>query len=211
MGFAMRLFQRDASAIGQHGQGLGELDAFHLHHEAEDVAADVADPALERLPLGVDLKTGVRVVVPGAKTDVVAALAAKLDHSAHQIDDVDRLPNLFFGIERRSHRRRQLQHATTSEFHFACSPVSLPEASCPRWPSQRLPAPVGAALPDGHSFSGEQIIAQRAKMVNRAECGSQRGEKCVDHGISYISQDACPPPFRPFCPNSAESPASRYS
>ena len=71
--------QGDARPIGQHGQGLGELDAFHLHDEAEDVAADVADPALERLPLGVDLEAGARVVVPGAEADVVAALAAELD------------------------------------------------------------------------------------------------------------------------------------
>ena len=134
-GFAMRLFQGNAGAIGQHGQRLGKLDALHLHHEAEDIAADVADPALERLPLRVDLKAGVRIVVPWAEADEIAALAAELDYSAHQIDDVDRLSDLFFGIERRSHRRRQLQHATTSEFHFACSPVSLPEASCPRWHS----------------------------------------------------------------------------
>ena len=88
--------------VGQHGQGLGEVDAFHLHDEAEDVAADVADPALERLPLGIDLQAGARVVVPGAKADVVAALAAELDDAADQIDDVDRLADLFLGVQRRS-------------------------------------------------------------------------------------------------------------
>ena len=94
------LLQGDAGPVGQHRHGLGELDAFGLHDEAEDVAADVADPALERLPLGIDLETGARVVVPGAQSDVVAALAAELDDAADQVDDVDRLADLFLGIER---------------------------------------------------------------------------------------------------------------
>ena len=93
-------FDGDAGPIGQHFQGLAELDAFHLHHEAEDVAADVADPALERLPLGIDLQRGLGVVVPGAEADVVAALAAQLDMAADQIDDVDRLLDPLFGVER---------------------------------------------------------------------------------------------------------------
>ena len=37
----------------------------------------------------------------GQSADVAAALAAELDILAHQVDDVDRLSNLFLGIQRR--------------------------------------------------------------------------------------------------------------
>ena len=43
--------QIDARLLGQHLQRFAELQPFGLHHEAEHVAADVADPALPRLPL----------------------------------------------------------------------------------------------------------------------------------------------------------------
>ena len=42
-------------ALGQHGQGFGELYVLHLHHEAEDVSADIAHPTFERLPFRVHL------------------------------------------------------------------------------------------------------------------------------------------------------------
>ena len=100
-----RLFDLDSRPIGQHLQGLAELDPLHLHHEAEDVAADVADPALERLPLGVDLEAGPGVVVPGAEADEVSALAAELDVAADEIDDVDRLLDPLFGVERAARHR----------------------------------------------------------------------------------------------------------
>ena len=97
----MRRLQRDSHPIGQHLQGFAEFDPFDLHHEAEDVAADVADPALERLALGVDLEAGARVVVPRAEADVVAALAAQLDVAPDKIDDIDRLLDPFLGVEQR--------------------------------------------------------------------------------------------------------------
>ena len=62
----------------------------------------VADPALERLALGIHLQAGAAVVVPGAEADVVAALAAELHVAADQIDDVDRLANLLLGVECRA-------------------------------------------------------------------------------------------------------------
>ena len=96
--------QRDAGPFGQHFQGLAEFDAFDLHDEAEDVAADVADPALERLPLGIDLEAGLGVVVPGAEADVAAALTAQRNVAAHQVDDVDRLADLFLGVQRETSR-----------------------------------------------------------------------------------------------------------
>ena len=97
----------------------GNSTPFGLHDEAEDVAADVADPALERLPLGIDLETGARVVVPGAEADVVAALAAELHDAADQVDDVDGLADLFLGIERPARGHRQLPCVRKGEFHFA--------------------------------------------------------------------------------------------
>ena len=93
--------QGDAGPFGQHLHGLAEFDALDLHHEAEDIAPDVADPALERLPLGIDLHAGPRVVMPGAQAHVVAALSAQGDMTSDEVDDVDRLPNLFFSIQRR--------------------------------------------------------------------------------------------------------------
>ena len=37
-----------------------EIELLHLHHEAKDVAADITHPALERLPLRIDLQAGAR-------------------------------------------------------------------------------------------------------------------------------------------------------
>jgi hypothetical protein len=50
--------EANSRSLGQHGQRLGERHVFHLHHEAEDVAADVAHPALKGLALGIDLQAG---------------------------------------------------------------------------------------------------------------------------------------------------------
>ncbi len=106
---ARLLFDLDARPVGQHGQGLGEIDAFHLHHEAENVAADVAHPALQALPLRIDLQTGPGVVVPRAEGHETAALPAQLQVVlAEQIDDIDRLPDLFLGVEGRVEGHRRL-------------------------------------------------------------------------------------------------------
>ena len=113
--------QLDARPIGQHGQGLGEIDPFHLHHEAEDIAADVAGPALPRLPLGIDLQAGPGVVVPGAVGHVAAALAAELQIVlAQQIDDIDRLSNLFLGVKGRVEGHLRLPSGVRGDIHFAC-------------------------------------------------------------------------------------------
>ena len=99
------LFEDDSRPIGEHIEGFAEFDALDLHDEAEHVAADVAHPALERLPLGIDLEAGLGVVVPRAEAHVVAALAAQLDVAADQIDNVDRLLDPLFGVERASSHR----------------------------------------------------------------------------------------------------------
>jgi hypothetical protein len=70
--------RHDPRLVRQQLQRLPKPDPFALHHKAEHVAADVADPALPALPLGIDLQTGTRVVMPGAKGHVSAALAAQL-------------------------------------------------------------------------------------------------------------------------------------
>ena len=156
------LLQRDAGPIGQHGQGLAELDAFHLHHEAEDVAADVADPALERLPLGIDLQAGPRVVVPGAQGHVAAALAAKLHVAAHQIDDVDRLPDLFLGVRATSRRT-----PSTPVWRAGRIPFRLREGA-PVTEEHRSANPFAVAVV-AESSTAVMIIARTAKRVNLTE------------------------------------------
>jgi len=49
---------RDASPVGQLLEGFAKLEFLHLHDEGESVAADVAHPAAEGLPLRVDLEAG---------------------------------------------------------------------------------------------------------------------------------------------------------
>jgi len=100
--------QCNAGALGEHLQRFAELHAFGFHHEAEHVAADVADPALERLALRVDLQAGPAVIVPRAQADEVAALPPQLQITAHHVDDVDRLPDLFLGIECRAETHNDL-------------------------------------------------------------------------------------------------------
>ena len=99
---SFRPFQRDSRPIGQHFQGLAEFDALGLHYPGEDVAADVADPAFERLPLGIDLQAGPGVVMPWTEAHVVAPLTAQLNMTADKLDNVDRLFDSFFGVERQS-------------------------------------------------------------------------------------------------------------
>ncbi len=99
---SFRLLQGDSRPIGQHFQGLAEFDAFGLHYPGEHVAADVADPAFERLVLGIDLQAGPGVVVPGAEAHVVAPLTAQLNVAADKLDDVDSLFDAFFGVEGQS-------------------------------------------------------------------------------------------------------------
>jgi hypothetical protein len=90
--------QTHAGPFGQHLERLAEFHPLGPHHEAEDIAAKVADPTLERLPVGIHLKAGPRVVVPRAKADVAPALPPQRDVAADQVDDVDRLPDLLFRI-----------------------------------------------------------------------------------------------------------------
>ena len=48
---------------------------------------------------GLTCRLGRLIVVPGAETDIVAALAAERNVSADQVDDVGRLADLFLGVE----------------------------------------------------------------------------------------------------------------
>jgi len=110
--------QPDSGPIGEDRQGLGEGNPVHLHHEAEHVPPDVADPALERLALGIDLEAGSGVVVPGAQPHVVAALAPQLHVLSHQFDDVGRLSDQLFRLERGTERHRQLLCGKMRKVHF---------------------------------------------------------------------------------------------
>ena len=114
-------FERNAGLICQEGQRLRKRDPLHFHHEAEDIPAGIAtaNPALERLAFGIDLEAGASVVVPGTESDVVAALAAKLNVLAHQLDDIDRLADLLFCVEQRTQRHLQLPSGKTRKIHFA--------------------------------------------------------------------------------------------
>jgi hypothetical protein len=114
---ALGRLQRDSRLIGQHGQRLGKGHALHLHDEAENVAADVADPALEGLPLGIDLQAGAAVVVPGAQGHIVPARTPQLDVFPDQIDNVDRLLDTVFSVQRRSQRHRRPPCGKTCRIH----------------------------------------------------------------------------------------------
>src|SRR4051812_29953374 len=89
----------DAGAFGEKFERFAKLQIFRAHHEAEDVPAVIADPALKRLTLRIYLKTRAAVVVPRADADEIASLPAQLHIAAYQIDDVDSLADLLFGIE----------------------------------------------------------------------------------------------------------------
>jgi hypothetical protein len=92
----------DSRPIGQHFEGLAEFHALGLHYPSEDIAADVANPAFERLVFGIYLETGLGVVVPGAEAHVVATLTAQLNMAADKLDNVDSLFNAFLGVERQT-------------------------------------------------------------------------------------------------------------
>src|SRR5262245_45256446 len=88
----------DAGPVGQHLQGLAKIAALALHYEAKDIAADIADPALPRLPVGIDLQAGAAVVMPRAAAHKAAAGSAQLEVLAHQLDDIRRLADLLLGV-----------------------------------------------------------------------------------------------------------------
>ena len=91
--------ERHPGLLGQLGQGLGKGEAFHPHQKTEHVPTDVAHPAPERLPLGIDLQAGPGVVVPGTQPDQQLALAAQRDVAAHQIGNINRLADLLFDFK----------------------------------------------------------------------------------------------------------------
>ena len=93
------IFEFDTCPLGQHFQRFAERNAFHLHNEAEDVAADVANPTFERLPLRIDLKARPTIVVPGAQSNIAATLASQLNVMTHEVDYVYRLADLFFRVQ----------------------------------------------------------------------------------------------------------------
>ncbi len=145
--------QRDAGPIGQHGQGLGKGEPFVLHHEAEHVAADVADPAAERLPLGIDLQAGARVVVPRAEGFVAAPFAPQLQIVADQIDDVDRLSDLLFGVGRRTEDTGNSRSADEGMSNKQKDLESRHASTGSEWPMPESAEPA-TAVSDGEAPGG---------------------------------------------------------
>ena len=90
--------QVDACPLRQLLEGLTELEPFHLHQEAEDIAPDVADPAAEGLSLWVDLEAGAGVLVPWAQPHHGLASPPQGKVCPHQVDDVDRIAHAFLQI-----------------------------------------------------------------------------------------------------------------
>ena len=88
-------WQLNAGFIGEYFEGFAEIDIFDFHDEGEDIPADVADPAFEGLPVGIDGQTGFGVIVPGTATDVVSPCSAKGNVVSHEFDDVHGIANAF--------------------------------------------------------------------------------------------------------------------
>lgn len=114
----------DAGLIGEHFEGFAKLDAFQPHDEAEDVAAYITNPALERLPLRVDLETGLGVVVPRAQPHVDTALPPQLYVFSNEINNVGRLSNQLFRVQGRSKRHRWLPCVKMREIHSTSTVTS---------------------------------------------------------------------------------------
>src|SRR5690606_17945364 len=81
-GLAVGRGKRDPSLFGQELKCLAKLETLEPHYEVENVAADVANPALERLTLGVDLQAWPRVVVPGTIGHVDPSLPSQSEVTA---------------------------------------------------------------------------------------------------------------------------------
>ena len=91
-------FQLNASPLCEHRERFGEGYSLALHDKTEDIATDVADPALPTLTLGIDLQTWIRVVVPGTECLVGAPFPTEGEILSDQVDDIRRLSYLFFSI-----------------------------------------------------------------------------------------------------------------
>jgi hypothetical protein len=75
-------------SFSQVQQRFAERHSVVLHHEAEDIAPVVADPASPRLALRVHVHGWGMVVVEGAQPEVFAASSFERHHFGDQADDV---------------------------------------------------------------------------------------------------------------------------
>ena len=94
----MILRQFDARHFRQDSFGFGEIAALHLHDEGENIPADVADPAFERLPFRVDLQARLAVVVPRTARYEKTPLTLQGKIFADQVDNINLFANLFFYV-----------------------------------------------------------------------------------------------------------------
>jgi hypothetical protein len=69
-----------------------------LHGEAEDVATEIANPALPALAIWINLQARASVVMPWTARNKPPTLAAQIETASHQVDNVDGATNTFFQI-----------------------------------------------------------------------------------------------------------------
>ena len=87
--------------VGQNFESLFKTDPLDLFDKREDVSPQIADPTPIRLAFRIDLQARTVVIVPRTATDVDAPLPLKgRNITGNQVDDVDRLPDLFFDFKR---------------------------------------------------------------------------------------------------------------
>ncbi len=75
--------QGNICSVSQDPQRFGEIDPLAFHNEAEDIAANVTNPALPRLPLRIHLQAGLCIIVPGADPSIVLSRTAQTDRTTH--------------------------------------------------------------------------------------------------------------------------------
>jgi len=64
----------DTGSLGEHLDGFMKFEALLLHHEAEDIAANIAHPAFPGLSCWIHLKAGAGIDVPRASRNVNVSL-----------------------------------------------------------------------------------------------------------------------------------------
>jgi len=86
-----RRTERNPRALGKKLEGFAELNPFYSHQKTKNISPDVAHPTPEELPLRIDLKARVGIVMPGTQTHEKPPLATQRDVPADKIDNIDRV------------------------------------------------------------------------------------------------------------------------
>ena len=121
----------DAGSLRQRAQCLGKLYALSAHDEAEDIATDVAYPALPGLPLRVYLHAGSGVVMPRTDADINSALATKIDVAAYQFHEIDGLGALSLTSNASPTIEEEPDHSLGGRLVYRSVQLSRTESSMP--------------------------------------------------------------------------------